>query len=240
MFGNHEQEELVLRARENGIDRIVVSSLGQETYLPYPSVDEIYEANSDVLALMKRFPEYVYGLGYINPRNANWREELLRCIGEGMIGIKLWISARASDPLVFPVVEECISSRVIVLQHSSLNNRGNLQDESTPFDVACLGRRYSEADIIMAHAGGNQQAGLKAIADLPNVYTDVSGGYPERGIVEKAVSLLGAKRIIFGSDAPGRSYAVQLAKVSSSQIGTRDKKLILGDNFMELLNDDRF
>ena len=70
----------------------------------------------------------------------------------------------------------------------------------------------------------------------PNVCFDMSGFDPERDIVEKAVEVLGAERIFFGSDAPGRSYAAQLAKVQYADISERDKGLIMGENAVRLLD----
>jgi predicted TIM-barrel fold metal-dependent hydrolase len=63
----------------------------------------------------------------------------------------------------------------------------------------------------------------------------VCGFDPERGIVEKAVEVLGAERVYYGSDAPGRNYAAQLAKVRYADISDRDKALILGGNAARLL-----
>jgi hypothetical protein len=76
---------------------------------------------------------------------------------------------------------------------------------------------------------------IQAVKPYPNLYLDVSGFDPERGIVEKAVAVLGAGRVLFGSDAPGRSYAAQLAKVRYADIGEDERALILGGNAARLL-----
>ena len=75
-----------------------------------------------------------------------------------------------------------------------------------------------------------------AVKPYPNLYLDMSGFDPERGIVEKAVEVLGAERVLFGSDAPGRSYAAQLAKVQYADISEDDKALVLGGNAARLLD----
>lgn len=240
LFGAvREQAELVDRAREAGIDKIVVSSLGRERYLPYPSEEEVTQANDDVIELMRMFPDRVYGFCYLNPRNENCLKEIKRCAEAGMKGIgELWVAAKASSPGIFPLIEEAIKRNLIILQHSFLKTDGNLADESTPFDVAFLGKKYPEARIIMAHAGGNQRIGIEIVQEFPNIYVDISGGYPERGLVENTLAILGAKRILFGSDAPGRSFAVQLAKVKAAAISEPEKKSILGENFLRLLGDN--
>ena len=50
-----------------------------------------------------------------------------------------------------------------------------------------------------------------------------------------AVRELGARRIIYGSDVPGRSFASQLAKVLGADISDADRRLILGENLRRLL-----
>lgn len=55
------------------------------------------------------------------------------------------------------------------------------------------------------------------------------------GLVEMAVRELGAERVIYGSDAGGRSFATQLAKVYGAEISDADKKLILGGNLRRML-----
>ena len=53
-----------------------------------------------------------------------------------------------------------------------------------------------------------------------------------------AVRELGARRIVYGSDAPGRSFASQLAKVLGADIAEADRRLILGENLRRLLDAD--
>jgi len=99
-----------------------------------------------------------------------------------------------------------------------------------------LGKRYPETTFIFAHAGGMWVKAFQAAKPYPNLCFDMCGFDPERGIVEKAVEVLGAERVFFGSDVPGRSYVAQLAKVRYANISERDKELILGENAVKLLN----
>jgi hypothetical protein len=46
---------------------------------------------------------------------------------------------------------------------------------------------------------------------------------------------LGAERVVYGSDAGGRSFASQLAKVMGAEIPETARKLILGANLRRLL-----
>jgi hypothetical protein len=55
------------------------------------------------------------------------------------------------------------------------------------------------------------------------------------GITEAAVRELGAARVLYGSDAGGRSFASQLAKVEGAHIPEETKRLILAGNLKRLL-----
>ena len=101
--------------------------------------------------------------------------------------------------------------------------------------MAELGRRYPATTFIFAHVGMMWVKALQAVRPYPNLYVDVSGFDPERGIVESAVRALGAERVLYGSDAPGRNYAAQLAKVLYADIGESDRALVLGGNAARLL-----
>ena len=71
---------------------------------------------------------------------------------------------------------------------------------------------------IDAHTGGDWELGIRAIRPVSNVSTCVAGFDPTAGVVEMAVRELGAERVIFGSDAAGRSFASQLGKVMGAEV----------------------
>ena len=112
--------DLVERALLHGIDRQCISSLGNRGYLVNPTLDEVREANDHVLEAMAAHPDHLLGFCYINPRHgSDAMAEIDRCVVRGgMAGIKLWVSCKASDPLVDPVLERAAELGVPVLQHA--------------------------------------------------------------------------------------------------------------------------
>jgi predicted TIM-barrel fold metal-dependent hydrolase len=124
---------------------------------------------------------------------------------------------------------------VPVLQHAWLKTTGNQPDESAPQDVAELARRHPQVTIIMAHLNGHTPRGIEAVVNISNVVVDTSGGDPESGMLELAVLRLGAKRVLFGSDAPVRHFGVSLAKVLGAELPERAKCDILWNNAARLL-----
>jgi hypothetical protein len=88
---------------------------------------------------------------------------------------------------------------------------------------------------VCGHTGGDWEVGLGAIRPHPNVYADLAGGDPTAGLTESAVRELGAERVLYGSDAGGRSFASQLAKVLGADLPESAQRLILSGNLKRLL-----
>ncbi len=61
------------------------------------------------------------------------------------------------------------------------------------------------------------------------------GTDPTAGFTEMAVRELGAERVLYGSDAGGRSFASQLGKVLGADIPDSAKRLILAGNIKRIL-----
>ena len=86
-----------------------------------------------------------------------------------------------------------------------------------------------------AHTGADWEIGIRAIRDCKNVSAELCGSDPTAGFTEMAVRELGAERVLYGSDAGGRSFASQLGKVLGADIPESAKRLILGENCKRLL-----
>ena len=57
--------------------------------------------------------------------------------------------------------------------------------------------------LIAAHAGGRWRDSIPALERCPdNAVVDISGCYPEKGMLEAVVGALGPDRCLFGSDMP--------------------------------------
>jgi hypothetical protein len=207
------------------------------SYIPMghdPARDAVRAGNDRIASWVKQSQGRFRGLAYLNPRHRQGAlDELQRCYNQhGMRMVKLLTSVRCSDPLVFPIVEECIDLRLPILQHAFSNAVGNEPNESRPEDVAELARRYPKARLVMAHIAGDYIHGAWTIRALPNVWTDISGTYCEAGMVETAVRELGAARVVFGSD---NGIAFNLGKVQDARIPESAKARILYHNAKGLL-----
>src|SRR5438552_13898334 len=218
-----------------GIARLCVFMGMQWSYDPSP--EKMQQDNDEGVRAVRAFPERAFGFVYLNPRHTQASvEELTRCVRDGpMVGVKLWVAQRCNGPELDPLMERATELKAIVFQHTWLKSTGNLPGESTPMELAELAARHPHATIVCGHSGGDWERGLRVIRPHKNVYADVGGGDPTAGLTEMAVRELGPDRVIFGSDAPGRSFASQLAKVFGAEIHESDKRLILGENLKRLL-----
>lgn len=225
-------------ASRSGVARMCLFSL-HRTVLTEPTPDQCREANDDVLAMRDALPDVFLPFCYVNPMHPDAaEEEIARCVdGHGMVGVKLWVARRATDPGLGPILEAAADRGVPVLQHAWNKTTGNLSGESTAEDVADAARRHPKTQIIMAHMNGVGLRGLKAVADCPNVVVDTSGGDPESGVTESAVSLLGPDRVVYGSDAPIRHFGVMLGKVLGSGFPEAVVKNLLWNNAARVLPD---
>jgi hypothetical protein len=145
------------------------------------------------------------------------------------------VALLCSEPNLDPICERAAELGAPVLQHTWLKITGNLQYESTPWDVAEIAQRHPETNFILGHSGGNWEMGYRIVQDFPNVYPEVAGGDPELGQTEMGVAMVGADRLVYGSDAPGRSFASQIAKIHGADISEDDRAKILGGNMQRML-----
>ena len=225
-----------LRAAEHhGVRWVCLNAIADWTQSPRPAA--VRKGNDAVLALMADHPDRVIGFCYVNPRySAHALAEIERCVVRGgMGGIKLWVACKGSDRRVDPVAGRAAELGVPILQHAWYNRSGGFKGESTPADVAAMAARHPKTMIVMAHLTGAGERGLKDIAPYPNLHVDISGGEPEAGMVELAVKLLGAERVLFGTDTPIRSYGATLGKVLEAKLTQRQRELILFGNAKRLL-----
>lgn len=225
-------EGLVDAARRTYTDYLVCS-------LPItrgnPTPEQIRKCNDTLYEAMKRYPDILKGMAFINPGYIKESlEELERCVNElGMIGVKLYNQYYFSDPIVRDLIEKCIELDIPILEHAG---KLNYMPETQPFisdgtHFAKVAEDYPEAVVIHAHiaGGGDWEWSLKAIADHPNIFTDVSGSVYDEGIIEKTVEIMGAERVLFGTDG---SYSPGVGKMLSAKISETEK--------VEILNNSKF
>lgn len=206
--------------------------------LQHPSPEELRQQNDEVIAALAHYHDRAFGFCYVSGEHVEQSlAEIDRCITNGpMVGIKLWVAKRAADSDIDAIVERAARQKALIFQHTWVKTDGTqLPGESTPSDLAALAKRHPTANFVCGHSGGTWELGIRAIRSLRNVSVETAGFDPTIGMVEMAVRELGASRVIYGSDAGGRSFGSQLAKVVGADITDGDKRLILSENLRRLL-----
>lgn len=220
------------QCRRNGVALVLLCSLGR--WSQYPGPKEVREANDEACACAEQSEGLVRWLAYLNPQNDNWRRELDRCLTQGAIGIKLWVSLKDEHGRLdntAAVIPYAAEKGLPILIHTFHRTDNNLPGEITLDELGMLAQRFPRATLIAAHAGAHWRLSRNILRRFPrNALVDISGCYPEQGMLDALVREMGAERILFGSDLPGRSQASQLAKVVFAHISPRAKKVILRQN----------
>jgi uncharacterized protein len=228
-------ERLIEYADRMGIARLCVYMGMGWSYDPSPA--DFRKQNDEVLQALERWHHRAFGFVYVNPKHPRESlEEIDRCIADGpMVGVKLWVAMHADAPELDGIIERAAALKAVIFQHTWIKITGNLPGESTPMDLAVLAARHPQANLICGHTGGDWEQGVRAVRAHRNICVDLAGGDPAAGITELAVRELGPERVIYGSDAGGRSFASQLAKVHGAAISDEAKELIFAGNLKRLL-----
>jgi predicted TIM-barrel fold metal-dependent hydrolase len=222
-------------ATRMGIDRVIVF-MGYP-FRHRPSPDELRQQNDQVLEALSHWHDRALGFVYVSAQHVEASlREIERCVAQGpMVGLKLWVAERCADEAIDPLIRRAAELHAVVFQHTWLKTTGNLPGESTPMDVARMAARHPTMPLVCGHAGGDWARGIRAIRATKNVSIGLGGFDPTAGVTEMAVRELGPGRVLFGSDAPGRSFASQLAKVQDADITESQRRMILGGNLRRML-----
>jgi len=220
------------------IERLCISSLSR-VWTPNPDEAALEEAARDVQAACEKHPDRFIGFVYVSAAHIEKSRELMeRCIKNGPCRfVKLWISQFATDARLTPLYERAIELNAAVMMHTWSKATGNLENESTLHDAVEVSRRFPRLRLWAAHYGGRWEEAGRIAASSPTLCLDLSGGEPEADILDTLLKHLPAERIFYGSDAPGRTFAVQLSKVHGAALSPGQKERILGGNIRRWLDD---
>lgn len=160
--------------------------------------------------------------------------ELQRCLEFGIRGVKLHPIAHGYyelDHTVDVLVRAAGEAGVPVVIHSDFAHH-----VCSPYAIAALARRCPETTIVLLHLG-LQPALCHLVPEIvegaPNLIVDSSQtcDKPEE-VYGRTVAVLGAERVMFGSDGPECDVSVNLRKLAAAvergAVSPRDVGLILG------------
>ena len=235
-------EELVESMDRAGVEMAVAVGIG------WTDRELATRVNDYVMDAAMRFSGRIVPFCGVNPA---WGEdalrELRRCVQGGARGVgELHADSQgfdvASREVMAPLMEEMRNYRMPVLVHSS-EPVGHLypgKGNTTPARLLAFIREFPQNVIVCAHWGG----GLPFYALMPevsellgNVYFDSAASpflyTPE--VFPVAVGLVGAGRILFGTDYPLIGHQRLLEQVRQAGLPPEVEEAVLGGNAARLL-----
>ena len=207
-----------------GIDKMVFSS--------FTAIHgETRVGNAETAEAITEGQGRLFGYAVVNPNYPKESiEDITRLFAQSaeFVGLKLHCQLHGAQ-LHDAGYAECLSfadaHELPVLVH------GGGQDE---WDAVAL--RYPGANFIMAHAcawDGRSASGkalYERVRHTSNLYVDVSGSAAHRNAMFALIDLVGAERILYGSDFPMFDLGFEVGRVTLSAIPDAQKELILATN----------
>lgn len=236
-------DELIASMDRTGVDRSVILNIG------WTSHELCVETNDYILESISRYPRRLVGFCSIQVQSPEAAlKEIERCIRGGIKGIgELRPDMQLFDindkQLISPLVDMIKKHNLIMMIHASepvghiYPGKGTLTPEVLyPFIVS-----NPKLKIICSHWGG----GLPLYALMPevkraitNVYFDTAASpllYSTQ-IYKQVVQIVGADKIIFGSDYPLLQQDRGLKEIESCNFSEDTKNMILSGNAQTLQN----
>ena len=236
---HHHGRERVWRsaldgARRRGIEQIWVSDVPWHSPA-YPVREEVEALNAMTAAIVREHAELFRGFVYVDPKDEQRAlGDVRRAVDkQGMIGVKLWISCLCDDERVFPIASYAQERRLPMLVHAWDKVTGNYEFEGSAAHVAGLARLFPELPVIMAHHGGDWLHACRHVQPFDNVSVDVSGSVIDHGLVDYMASVLGPRRVLFGTD--NSDFHACRAKVAAARLDEEAKRLVFCGNALRIL-----
>jgi len=235
-------EDLIDSMDKAGIDISVIVNFGWITH------ELCVETNDYILESIARHPKRLIGFVTVQPQSVDAAiAEIERCAQGGARGIgemrpDMQLLDFNDESIISPFMEAIKKHRLILLTHASepvghdYPGKGIITpDVLYPFLTA-----YPDVTIVCAHWGG----GLPFYALMPevpkalqNVYFDTAASpfLYQPQIYSLVSQLVGADKILFGSDYPLMPQTRLLQEINSAAINEEEKSLILSGNASRIL-----
>ena len=231
-------QRLLNAMRSHGIERFIASDLC-DVWAAFPDAGSVARANERLQKAAQNSNGEIQYLVYLNPQLENWQSELEKHRFTAC-GIKLWISLSTPEngfTRTIDVLHKAAEINLPVLIHTFERTDGVVPGAAGVEEIIMLAQAAPQTVIVAAHSCGSWRKAIKNADRFPqNLFFDISGCYPERNMVTRLTAAFGADRILYGSDAYGRSFGSQLAKVLYAELSPDDMDKILYRNAVKIFH----
>ena len=236
-------DELIASMDKDGVDISVIVNYGWTTH------EMCVETNDYILESIARYPHRLIGFCSVQPNSYEAAiAEIERCVKGGIRGVgemrpDVQLFDLRDEEMMKPFIEVIARHRLILLTHASEpvgheypGKGGITPDMLYPFITS-----FPNLTIVCAHWGG----GLPFYALMPevkqamtNVFFDTAASpflYSPQ-IYNQVIQLVGADKILFGSDYPLLTPGQLLKEINSLDLPEETRSLILSGNAQRLLD----
>jgi len=220
--------------------------------------------NELTLNAMRKYPERIEGLVWINPYHG---DEAIRLIDKAMTewgfkGIKMHPLLDAYLPdqeVVHPVMDRARKYQVPVLLDAYLPDQEVVHPVmdrarkyqvpvlfhcghppwSLPWHFAALAETYPDVTIILGHMGHGHIVYINGAISIAKKHENIileTSGMPMHSKVKQAVSEVGETRVIYGSDMPFGHPAFEIKKVEVSGLTKKQLDLVFDQNARKIFS----
>jgi len=235
-------DELIASMDKAGVDISVIVNVGWTTH------ELCVETNDYILESIARYPQRLIGFCTVQPHSYEAAiTEIERCAKAGIRGVgeirpDIQLFDLRDEEVIEPLIKVIRKHKLILLTHASEPVGHNYPGKgiTTPDMLYPFITSYPDLTIVCAHWGG----GLPFYSLMPevkqamnNVFFDTAASpflYSPQ-IYEQVIQLVGAERILFGSDYPLLTQSRLLEEIRSLDLPEETRDLILSGNAQRLL-----
>jgi len=235
-------DELIASMDEDGVDISVITNYGWTTH------EFCVETNDYILESIARYPDRLIGFCSVQPNSFEAAiAEIERCVKGGIKGVgemrpDMQLFDLGDEEVMKPFIEVIAKHKLILLTHASEPVGHNYPGKGgiTPDMLYPFITSFPDLTIVCAHWGG----GLPFYALMPevkqamtNVFFDTAASplLYSPNVYHQVIQLVGADKILFGSDYPLLTPGQLLKELGSLDMPEETKSLLLSGNAQRLL-----
>jgi predicted TIM-barrel fold metal-dependent hydrolase len=235
-------DELIASMDEAGVDISVILNIGWTTH------ELCVETNDYIIDAVSRYPQRLVGFCAVQPQSAKAAAaEIERCAKAGIRGVgemrpDIQLFDLCDEVIMEPLAEVLKAHKLALLLHASepIGHEYPGKGGITPDILYPFITSFPDLTVVCAHWGG----GLPFYALMPevkkamgNVYFDSAASpflyTPE--VYSQVIQLVGADRVLFGSDYPLLAQSRLLKEIEGLDLAVETKSLVLAGNALKLL-----
>lgn len=213
------------------MDRIGVAST-VVSHMRCMSADVTW-GNDEVLSVMRRFPGRILGYAALWPFSSDAvKREVATRIEQGFVGIKI------HNATGFPYTHAAYAPAYALAHERRLPILFHTWGLEPVFnELSRIASDHPDLHVILAHSGAANMEDryVRMAREHANVHLDLSLSFSPRGLIERLVAEVGARKILWGSDVLFFGQAQQLGRVLGARITEVEKRQILSGNAQSIL-----